>query len=60
MKEQTIPLIQSDAVLFGVLAAILGLVFYTGQLKSKFWVKFYGVVPALLLCYFLPLSLIHI
>jgi uncharacterized membrane protein len=54
MNEQTIPLIQSDAVLFGVLAAILGLVFYTGQLKGKFWTKFYGVVPALLLCYFLP------
>ena len=54
MNEQTIPLIQSDAVLFGVLAAILGLVFYTGQLKTTFWTKFYGVVPALLLCYFLP------
>ena len=54
MNEQTIPLIQSDAVLFGILAAILGLVFYTGQLKSKFWVKFYSIIPALLLCYFLP------
>ena len=54
MNEQTIPLIQSDAVLFGVLAAILGVIFYTGQLKTKFWTKFYGIVPALLLCYFLP------
>ncbi len=54
MQDHTIPLIQSDAVLFGVLAAILGLVFYTQQHKAKFWQKFYGVVPALLLCYFLP------
>lgn len=54
MNDTTIPLIQSDAVLFGVLAAILGLVFYTQQHKAKFWQKFYGVVPALLLCYFLP------
>lgn len=54
MNEQTIPLIQSDAVLFGILAGILGLVFYTGQIKSNFWIKFYSIVPALLLCYFLP------
>jgi uncharacterized membrane protein len=54
MNEQTIPLIQSDAVLFGVLAGILGLVFYTQSLKGKVWQKFYGIVPALFLCYFLP------
>lgn len=54
MNEHNIPLIQSDAVLFGVLAAILGLVFWTQQHPAKFWRKFYGVVPALLLCYFLP------
>ena len=53
MNEQTIPLIQSDAVLFGVLAGILGLVFYTQSLKGKVWQKFYGIVPALFLCYFL-------
>lgn len=54
MNEHNIPLIQSDAVLFGIIAAILGLVFYTQQHKALFWRKFYGVVPALLLCYFLP------
>ena len=54
MHDQTIPLIQSDAVLFGILAGILGLVFYTQQHQANFWKKFYGVVPALLLCYFLP------
>jgi len=54
MNEHTIPLIQSDAVLFGILAGILGLVFYTQQHQANFWKKFYGIVPALLLCYFLP------
>jgi uncharacterized membrane protein len=54
MNEHSIPLIQSDAVLFGILAGILGLVFYTQQHQANFWKKFYGVVPALLLCYFLP------
>ncbi len=54
MNETSLPLIQSDAVLFGTLAAILGLVFYTQQHKAAFWQKFYSIVPALLLCYFLP------
>ncbi len=47
-------LIHNDAVLFGVLMAILGLVFYTKQSRRPFFQKFYSVVPALLLCYFLP------
>ncbi len=51
---QSTALIQNDAVLFGVLMAILGLVFYTKQSQHPFWKKFYSVVPALLMCYFLP------
>ena len=51
---QSTALIQNDAVLFGVLMAILGLVFYTKQSQHRFWKKFYSVVPALLMCYFLP------
>lgn len=47
-------LIQSDAVLFGILALILGLVFYTKQSKNPILVKFYTYVPALLMCYLLP------
>lgn len=47
-------LITNDAVVLGLLAAILGLVFWTSGLTSGFWKRFYGVVPALLLCYFLP------
>tara|TARA_R110001592_G_scaffold363109_2_gene680426 strand:+ start:114830 stop:116110 length:1281 start_codon:yes stop_codon:yes gene_type:complete len=44
----------NDAVTFGILAALLALVFYTSSIKTGFWKKFYGIVPALLLCYFLP------
>lgn len=36
MNEHNIPLIQSDAVLFGILAAILGLVFGLISIKLNF------------------------
>lgn len=52
--EQHNYLIQSDAVLFGILALILGFVFYTKQSKNPILVKFYTYVPALLMCYLLP------
>lgn len=48
------PLISNDAVIFGILMLILGFVFTTSESKSPFWQKFYGVIPALLMCYFLP------
>jgi len=47
-------MIENDAVVFGLLALILAFVFTTSNSKSKFWKKFYGVVPTLLMCYFLP------
>src|SRR5690606_1681174 len=47
-------LISNDAVVLGLLAAILGLVFWTNSRQDRFWVKFYSVVPAILLCYLLP------
>lgn len=47
-------LITNDAVVLGMLAVILGFVFWSSSRTSGFWKKFYGVVPALLLCYFLP------
>ncbi|MEM9182653.1 MAG: DUF819 family protein [Pseudomonadota bacterium] len=53
MEENT-ALITNDAVVLGLLALILGLVFYTSHSTARFWRKFYGVVPALLLCYFIP------
>ena len=47
-------LITNDAVVLGLLALILGLVFYTSHSPHPFWKRFYSVVPALLLCYFIP------
>ena len=52
--ETSAPLVANDAVVLGLLAAILALVFWTSSRESGFWKRFYGVVPALLLCYFLP------
>lgn len=46
------PVFTNDAVVFGLLAVVLALVFYTAKLKS--WEKFYTYVPTLLLCYFVP------
>lgn len=54
MDEKTTPLITNDAVVLGILFLILGLVFYTSSSKKPFWVKFYSIVPSLLLCYFIP------
>lgn len=45
---------QNDAVIFGWLMLILGLVFITSESKHPVFRKFYAVVPALLMCYFLP------
>ncbi|HMB40337.1 MAG TPA: DUF819 family protein [Balneolaceae bacterium] len=47
-------LITNDAVIFGVLMAILALIFTTASSKHPFWQKFYRFVPSLLLCYFIP------
>lgn len=47
-------LITNDAVIFGIIMLILGFVFYTSSSDHPSWKKFYGVVPALLMCYFLP------
>ena len=47
-------LVTNDAVALGILATILGFVFYTSSSSHPFWQKFYRFIPALLLCYFLP------
>lgn len=47
-------LISNEGMVLGLLAAILGGVFYTQQSNHSFWQKFYQWVPALLLCYFIP------
>ena len=50
----TKPLFTNDAVVLGILLAILSFVFLTGRSESPFWKKFYKYVPTLLLCYFIP------
>jgi len=47
-------ILTNDAVIFGILMAILALIFTTSHSKHPFWQKFYKFVPALLLCYFIP------
>ncbi len=48
----TRPLFENDAIVFGLLLAILAFIFWTSKLKRL--TKFYSIVPALLLCYFIP------
>ena len=48
------PLITQDTILFGLLAACLGFVFVTSSSNNKFWKKFYTIVPALFMAYFIP------
>ena len=47
-----IPLFANDTIIFGVLAVTLALIFYSSSLPR--FKKFYSIVPALLLCYFIP------
>jgi len=54
MPEPAPLLLANDAVLFGVLAIILGFVFWTSESDNKFWKGFYRIFPPLLLAYFLP------
>ena len=44
----------NDAVVLGILMLILGFIFYTSSLKTGIFSKIYKVVPAILLCYFIP------
>jgi uncharacterized membrane protein len=47
-------LITNDAIVFGLLMAILMIIFKTSTSKRPIFAKFYKYVPALLLCYFIP------
>ena len=48
------PFFNNDAIVLGLLIAILAFVFTTARSENKFWKKFYTYIPALLLCYFIP------
>ncbi len=48
------PLFTNDAVIFGILALMLGFVFWSSESKIPFFTRFYRIFPPLLLAYFLP------
>ncbi|WP_203293241.1 DUF819 family protein [Luteirhabdus pelagi] len=50
----TTPLFTNDTIVFGLLMLTLGIIFYTSSKESGFWYKFYKIVPALFMAYFLP------
>ena len=50
----TAPTFTNDAIVFGILMVSLGFVFYTENLKTGFWAKFYKIVPGLFMAYLIP------
>lgn len=48
------PFFTNDAVVLGLLIAVLAFIFVTSSSQNKRWKGFYRYVPPLLLCYFLP------
>lgn len=50
----TTPLFTNDTIVFGILMIALGIIFYTSSREQGFWKKFYGIVPALFMAYFIP------
>jgi uncharacterized membrane protein len=50
----TSPIFTQDTIAFGILMLTLGFVFYTSISENRSWVKFYKIVPALLMAYLLP------
>lgn len=52
--EKAAPFFENDAIVLGLLMAVLAGIFYLESSGKKFWEKFFTYVPALLLCYFLP------
>ncbi len=53
IKDST-PLFTNDTIVFGILMVALGFIFYTSAREDGFWKKFYGIVPALFMAYFIP------
>ncbi|MDH3626413.1 MAG: DUF819 family protein [Acidobacteriota bacterium] len=54
MDVEHTALITNDAVVLGLLAVILGAIFWSAHSPRAGFRKFYKYVPALLLCYFIP------
>lgn len=60
--REIVPLITNDAVIFGILMVMLGLIFWSSNSSNPVFRRFYKIVPMLLVCYFLPslLTFFHI
>ncbi|UNY99170.1 DUF819 family protein [Zhouia spongiae] len=54
MEETHSALITNDAVVLGLLAVILGIIFSTSSSNNPYLKKFYRIIPSVLLCYFIP------
>jgi len=50
----TTPFITQDTIAFGIVMLTIGFVFYTSSSKNNGWIKFYKIVPSLLMAYMLP------
>lgn len=48
------PIFTDDTIIFGLLMLSLGFVFYTENIKTGFWSKFYKIVPGLFMAYMIP------
>ena len=53
-EAESEPLIKNDAIIFGILMMMLGIIFYTSSSQHPVFKNFYKVIPMLLVCYFLP------
>lgn len=47
-------LIKNDVAVLGLLLLILGVIFATSSSSNKFLKGFYGIIPPIFLCYFIP------
>lgn len=52
--QESSALITNDAVVLGLLAATLGVIFWTAASDRPVFQKFYRYVPIILICYFIP------
>ena len=50
--KKTAPVFKNDTIVLGLLLFVLVIIFKTSEMPI--FKKFYGIVPALLLCYFIP------
>lgn len=54
LQKDTTPFITQDTIVFGLLMLVLGFIFYTSDKENGVWYKFYKIVPALFMAYFIP------